>query len=296
MAIVVLLVLFSPDQPWQATAIYCLIFAEMSAVAGFMWYMSSLPVRHLRLIEVLLFGTLLAFWALVHAVLYPRFRLDQPPIWFGALMGHAVCLPWVTIILAYGMFIPNTWRRCAAAVGTAAVIPPLISIATGISDDATAGHGPQYFWVTMAVWLAPAVAMAIYGSHRIEVLRQEASEARKLGQYQLKRRLGSGGMGEVYLAEPRLLRRPCAIKLIRPDRAGDADMLQRFEREVQALATLTHPSTVQIFDYGVAEDGTFYYVMEYLPGLNLEELVLRYGPLPVERVVHILRQVCGASV
>lgn len=119
-------------------------------------------------------------------------------------------------------------------------------------------------------------------------------EARRLGQYQLKKRLGAGGMGEVYLAEHLLLRRPCAIKLIRPERAGDARNLLRFEREVQATATLTHPNTVEVLDYGRAEDGTFYYVMEYLPGLSLHELVQRHGPLPPARAVHLLQQVCGA--
>jgi len=120
------------------------------------------------------------------------------------------------------------------------------------------------------------------------------AEARRLGQYQLKQFLGSGGMGEVYLGEHRLLRRPCAIKLIRPEVAGDPHYLLRFEHEVQATATLTHPNTVQIFDYGHTESGTFYYVMEYLPGLTLDELVRRHGPLTFARAVHILRQLCGS--
>ena len=115
-----------------------------------------------------------------------------------------------------------------------------------------------------------------------------------LGQYRLKQVLGFGGMGAVYLAEHVLLRRPCAIKLIRPDQAGDPRTLIRFEREVQATATLTHSNTVEIFDYGHAEDGTFYYVMEYLPGMNLEDLVEQHGPMPPERAVHLLRQVCQA--
>ena len=101
-------------------------------------------------------------------------------------------------------------------------------------------------------------------------------------------------MGEVYLAEHRLLKRPCAVKLIHPQSAGDAEVLRRFEREVRATAQLTHPNTVEIYDYGHADDGTFYYVMEYLPGLDLQELVERHGPLPPARAVHLLRQVCGA--
>ncbi len=84
----------------------------------------------------------------------------------------------------------------------------------------------------------------------------------------------------MYLAEHRLLKRPCALKLIRPDRLADPRVLVRFEREVRMTATLSHPNTVEIYDYGRTEDGTFYYVMEYLPGLSLAELVDRYGPLP----------------
>jgi serine/threonine-protein kinase len=101
-------------------------------------------------------------------------------------------------------------------------------------------------------------------------------------------------MGEVYLAEHQLLKRACALKLIRPDSSADPRALERFEREVRLTATLSHPNTVEVYDYGQAEDGTYYYVMEYLPGLNLAELVERHGPLPPSRVVYLLRQVCGA--
>jgi serine/threonine protein kinase len=101
-------------------------------------------------------------------------------------------------------------------------------------------------------------------------------------------------MGEVYLGEHMLLRRACAIKTIRADQAGDPITFARFEREVQAMATLTHWNTVEVYDYGHAEDGTFYYVMEYLPGLNLNDLVHRYGPLPPGRAIHFLRQLCAA--
>jgi serine/threonine-protein kinase len=98
----------------------------------------------------------------------------------------------------------------------------------------------------------------------------------------------------VYLAEHELLKRPCALKLIRPGAVAAHGALERFEREVRLTATLSHPNTVEVYDYGCAEDGTYYYVMEYLPGLNLAELVKRHGALEPERVVYLLRQVCGA--
>src|SRR5688572_18036212 len=115
-----------------------------------------------------------------------------------------------------------------------------------------------------------------------------------MGQYKLKQLIGSGGMGEVYLAEHQLMKRPCAIKVIRPEKAGDPKVLARFEREVQATARLSHWNTIDIFDYGRADDGTFYYVMEYLPGMNLSELVRKHGPLPAGRAIYLIRQACDA--
>ena len=146
----------------------------------------------------------------------------------------------------------------------------------------------------MVIWLGIALSIAVYGSHKITQLTQEANEARRLGQYELKRLLGSGGMGEVYLAEHALLRRPCAIKLIRPDKAGNTSMLMRFEREVRATTKLKHPNVVEVYDYGRTEDGLFYYVMEYLSGPTIERLVAQHGPLACGRAIALLRQLCKA--
>ncbi len=101
-------------------------------------------------------------------------------------------------------------------------------------------------------------------------------------------------MGEVYLAEHQLLKRPCAIKLIRHDLVGNPRVFARFEREVRATARLSHWNTIEIFDYGRNDDGAFYYVMEYLPGLSLADLVGRFGPMPPARVIYLLRQACDA--
>lgn len=100
-------------------------------------------------------------------------------------------------------------------------------------------------------------------------------------------------MGEVYLAEHRLLKRPCALKLIKPGADADPIALLRFEREVQTAARLSHPNTIEIFDYGHTADGTFYYVMEYLRGMNLAEMVRRDGPMSPGRVIYLFRQVCA---
>jgi serine/threonine-protein kinase len=145
-----------------------------------------------------------------------------------------------------------------------------------------------------AMFLLTLAGVSTYGAHMLSHLRREVVEARELGQYRLRRRIGSGGMGDVYLAEHQLLKRPCAIKLIRPDSVTDPKALERFEREVRITATLSHPNTVEIFDYGRTEDGMYYYVMEYLPGLSLAELVEEHGPLTPGRAVYLLRQVCLA--
>jgi serine/threonine-protein kinase len=101
-------------------------------------------------------------------------------------------------------------------------------------------------------------------------------------------------MGEVYKAEHVLLKRPCAIKLIKAASEADTNASARFEKEVKTTARLTHWNTIEIYDYGRTDDGTFYYVMELLPGMSFEDLVKKHGPLPPERVVHLLRQICGA--
>jgi len=201
---------------------------------------------------------------------------------------------WMTVIIIYGTFIPSTGRRCAAVTLTMSLAPLVTITVAGLKEPSISSWALFLFVTELTLWLAVAVAIAIYGSHKITVLREEALAARRLGQYQLRQRLAQGSMGDVYLAEHLLLKRPCAVKVIRPERAGDARTLERFLREVQITATLTHPNTIQVFDYGRAGDGTAYYAMEYLPGLNLEEMVARHGPLSPPRVVFLLRQLCGA--
>ncbi|MGE4182091.1 MAG: serine/threonine protein kinase [Limisphaerales bacterium] len=124
-------------------------------------------------------------------------------------------------------------------------------------------------------------------------LNEAELKLRQLGQYTLQEKIGEGAMGVVYRGRHGLLRRDTAIKLLLPDRA-DPESIGRFEREVCLSCQLTHPNTIQVFDYGRTPDGIFYYAMEYLRGLNLHDLVARFGPQPEARVAHILIQICDS--
>lgn len=203
------------------------------------------------------------------------------------------------LMMIYGMFIPNTARRAASMVFAMAVIPGIVIALNESSRDAVQIFRMQQFGSTgifsgNLLALAVGAGSAIYGTAIMNRWRSRALEAEQLGQYRLRGKIGSGGMGDVYLAEHRLLKRTCAVKLIRADLSEDPVVLKRFEREVQSTATLTHWNTVQVFDYGQMTDGTFFYVMEHLHGRNLKQAVDETGPMPEDRVVFILRQICSA--
>ena len=201
---------------------------------------------------------------------------------------------WIMGALAYATLIPAPPRRTVGIVAGCAVLPVLLALSlAALSPAVRVALDPQRLAAdTFATWAVAFIAG--YASSVINELRREVREARKLGQYQLREKLGEGGMGEVYRAEHAMLKRPCAIKLIRSDVLADQSVRDRFEREVQSTAMLTHPNTVEVFDYGRTDDGTFYYVMELLPGMTLQDLVEKHGPMSAPRVVHLLRQVCGA--
>jgi serine/threonine-protein kinase len=270
----------------------------VSAVCAVIVWMRPLSLAWLRVVELLTFGIGLAFaarfryLALVHGLDGPWEGRDHRDL-FVAHITQINNTLWAFAIVCYGVFIPNTWRRCVVIVSVMALTPLAITLLSGLAQPAVRPRLPFLLSFT-ALGCTVAAAVAVFGTFKIRALQQEAFAARQVGQYRLKERLGAGGMGEVYLAEHRLLKRPCAVKLIRAERANDPKLLLRFEREVQATAALSHFNTVGIYDYGHTEDGAFYYVMEYLPGQSLDELVSRQGPLPPARVVYFLRQICAA--
>jgi len=153
-----------------------------------------------------------------------------------------------------------------------------------------------FVWSLFAVVVLAGAALLLTTmliSRLSRKMSQTVSEVRRLGQYSLEKKIGEGGMGAVYRATHALLRRPTAIKLLHPERAGPEE-IARFEREVQVTSRLTHPNTIAVYDYGRDAEGVFYYAMEYLPGIDLKKLVEVDGAQPPGRVIHILRQICGS--
>ena len=209
--------------------------------------------------------------------------------------GCSLVAVWITVC---GLLIPNTpVVTFVAALGSAAMWPIAYSLNSHLHgfDPVPLNRLAVYHFVnlTMAFW-------AYFLNKRIYAIELSAQKAQELGSYELVALLGTGGMGEVWRARHKLLARDAAIKLIRPEvlvsQAGrQADMARRrFEREARATANLSSPHTVSLFDFGMSQDGSFYYVMELLDGINLQTLVEKFGPAAPERVVHILHQVCDS--
>jgi serine/threonine-protein kinase len=270
-----------------AEAILALVMLFSSICLCQKW---GLSLKQLRLAELAIFGLPALFLA------YMQFAKGCEGVASGSCKEFIAesCIPWISLIYIYGLIIPNNWKRAAVIISLMGLFP-IAMIAS------TAWHRPAMqevlfedgYMSLVAIWIGIPTLAAIFGSHTINSLRKEATAARQVGSYRLIERIGVGGMGEVYLAEHKLLKRPCAIKLIHDSHAQDPQSVARFETEVQASARLTHWNTIEIYDYGVTEDGTFYYVMEYLPGKNLQEIVDSYGPMSAARTIHILRQVCA---
>ena len=208
---------------------------------------------------------------------------------------------WVaTWILMYPLIVPTSPRATAvAALGTASTVPVVLGLSLAVRGvpDSLAAWWPGLL-AQAAIPTYICAGIAIFGAHFLHRLTRDLARARRLGSYELVERIGAGGMGEVWRAEHRMLVRPAAIKLIRPSSLGAgsdasaATVRKRFEREAQATAELTSAHTIEIYDFGVTQEGTLYYVMELLRGIDLKTLVERHGPVPPERAVHLMRQAC----
>ncbi len=207
---------------------------------------------------------------------------------------------WVSVwLLVFPLVVPFSLGRTIAATLLTATTVPAVVLASLAINGVPAALRPWIlpYVLELAIPTYICAGIAIFGSRVVFALTRDLSKARRMGSYQLAEKIGAGGMGEVWKAKHRLLARPAAIKLIRPEALGGnridaATALRRFEREAQATAELSSPHSIELYDFGITEDGTFYYVMELLRGLDLKTLVERHGPIPAERTLHVLRQAC----
>jgi len=231
-------------------------------------------------------------WAVVAAV-----GIDFFLVWgkWPAAM-QVIGISWVSAwIVFFPLIVPSkTGKTLVAALAAASATPILYFI--GVANG-----GPPLGTGALVQYIFPnyiCVGIAVIGSRVVYRMGSDINRARQMGSYQLVEKLGEGGMGEVWKAEHRMLARPAAIKLIREDGGGTGtgrtpdSNLWRFEREVQATSQLRSPHTVEVYDYGLTVDRTFYYVMELLDGVSLEDLVKLQGPIPAARAVHVLLQAC----
>jgi serine/threonine-protein kinase len=218
--------------------------------------------------------------------------LDFNASWWG--------LSWVAVwTLLFTVVVPSSpGRTVIASLASVSSVPVVIGFV--IANNTVPGVTLSKFFFGLIFPYLLVVVMAYVGARVIYALGKEVTRARALGAYRLVERLGDGGMGEVWRAKHHLLARPAAIKLVRPEFLGTSDagryrqLQERLEREAQATAMLRSPHTIELYDFGLANDGTFYYVMELLEGFDLETLVKRFGPVPAERAIHLLIQVCDS--
>jgi hypothetical protein len=264
------------------------LLAELGAV----WLVCRMPLRiptlWLRVIDTAVVIGASVVGVVMTGVVAPAPDAEIPAAWqVPALL--------LNIMLYFrAALIPSTPRRTAVLGTIGAAIIVIGSYLYFVHRlDIADPRALRVMAGSVAIWCAVAVAGSTLASHVIFGLRKRAREAAQLGQYTLVEKIGEGGMGAVYRARHALLQRPTAIKLLLPERTNEVD-LARFEREVQLTSQLTHPNTIAIYDFGRTPDKVFYYAMEYIDGISLEQLVDEDGPQPPARVIHMLVQACGA--
>jgi serine/threonine-protein kinase len=263
-----------------------LLLATLALSLGVYFLSRKIRLEPQRILDVgLLYMVVLAFTSGI------GLQLHTDRLWLPRDGVSEICI----LILIFPVIVPNTPLRTFLASLLAASMDPLGALLFGDLRQADV----SMFDLVQAYYLTYiCAALAVIPSLVLTRLGSEVTRAREFGSYQLERLLGHGGMGEVYEASHRLLARKAAIKLIRPENLGgnghSETLARRFELEAQATANLHSPHTIQLYDFGTTDDGTFYYVMELLDGFDLETLVKRFGPQCAGRSVAILRQVCDS--
>lgn len=218
--------------------------------------------------------------------------------------GDMAGLSWVGVwIIMYSSIVTLPPGQVLITCLIAALTSPAVALASMLVHGIPTGFlgSPWVAMTRLTIPLLICVGISYAIAYRVFKMARDVSKARRLGSYHLSEKIGSGGMGEVWTAKHKMLARPAAIKLIRPEAlgvSGDGSegrtLLRRFEREAQATAMLTSPHSIMLYDFGIADDGVFYYVMELLDGRDLKSLVRDAGPVPAERAVHFLRAACDS--
>ena len=220
-----------------------------------------------------------------------RPRVPQPERPLTALAAAALARAEGTqgVLLA-----PYRNYRGAEVIGAWRWLPDS-QMAVAVEIEASEAYGPlDFLQIAFGVLtVLVLVSMTAAASTSLWAVRARIRESRRVGQYRIEREIGEGGMSNVYLATHAHLKRPTAVKVLKAHLATD-EAVTRFQREAQLCSQLSHPNTIEIYDYGTTRDGRWYYAMEYLRGISVEDLVRREGPMPVARVVNVLRQACGS--
>ena len=287
--------------PRWAMILPIFVLGQSMAGLAFLLRRADATLAAFRFVEVTQFASFALAGTLARYLALSTLPAESPDPRYPAILYRFDAVltnyPLVFAIILYGVLIPNPRRRSLLGVGVLCLAPILATAAAAIVNPAIRDCFRTLLPVT-ALPLFMAGLIAVFSATRLSTLQRQAFDAKRaaqqFGAYTLKEKLGEGGMGEVWLAEHRLLKRPCAVKFIRAELAADPSTASRFEREVRAVTGLTHFNTVRVYDYGRAEDGSFYYVMECLDGPTLDGLVKSTGPLAPERAIHLLRQLCGA--
>ncbi len=273
---------------------FCLIVC--SVVCFILWSRRRIQLTKLRTLELILFGSVLLELSFGLANdLFIDLELERP--FDEHEMFHYASswsLPFFALIVAYGTLVPSSWKRCTIIVSVIAIMPITICTVAAVFLDEFSATFFQSFLMQMLLWMATGAAIAIYGVRRLEESMHQMIRSGKLGRYRLIRRIGIGGMGEIFEAEHTLLNRRCAIKVMHPKWSLHPHLKTRFEREVQVLAGIAHPNVVQIYDFGFTNESIFYYVMEFLEGKNLEQAVIENERLQPRKAIEILSQVADA--
>jgi serine/threonine-protein kinase len=241
----------------------------------------------------------LVFQALASYGIALAMYLTLPSVGTPTIVYHVLSPSWVAVwMMFYATIVPAPPQLSLLALIASASAPPVVIGFTLVHAGLWKYWTPVMFFFMHVFPYMLCVALAWAGARIVFKLGADVSRARAIGSYVLVERLGEGGMGEVWRATHQLLAREAAIKFIRPESIAGSNpeqaqmLLKRFQLEARATASLTSVHTINLFDFGVTEDGRFYYVMELLDGMDCEQLVRRFGPLPAARVIHVMRQVC----